>query len=291
LHSLLVVRHGKLVKEEYFHGMHRGMSNNIQSCSKSMLSLLYGIAYEQDLYTAGTPVQQILPQLGSDPAKQKILIEHLLTMSSGLGWSEVYPLNAWAAAPDPLRYVWDQPVVAAPGSTFVYSTGTSYVAGAALQQIVGERIDHFARRELFEPAGVSLHNWVRLGGVPHGGSAMHLLPRDMARIGELVLHRGALDGKQIVSTEWIDFATTPLISAASDSPYDFYGAKFWVIDINGTRIISARGFGGQFIFIIAVLDAVIVTTSVWYTNGAAADQSYTDALSLILRDVLPTIKQ
>jgi CubicO group peptidase (beta-lactamase class C family) len=175
LHSLLVVRHGKLVAEEYFHGFDRGMANNVQSVSKSMLSLLYGIAHKQGLYTSGTPAQQILPALGTDTARQGILVEHLLTMSAGLQWSEVYPLNAFEAAPDRLRYVWDQPVVAAPGTQFLYSTGLSYVAGAVLQEIVDERIDHFARRELFEPLGIQLHYWHRGDGVPHGGSAMHLL--------------------------------------------------------------------------------------------------------------------
>ncbi len=288
LHSLLVVRHGKLVHEEYFHGFHRGMSNNVQSVSKSMLSLLFGIAHKQGRYVEKTPAQVALPRLGTSPERQGILIEHLLTMSAGLAWSEVYPLTDFGNAPDPLRYVWDQPVVAPPGTQFLYSTGLSFVTGAVLQEILGERIDRFARRELFQPLGLNLHYWYRMAGVPHGGSAMHLLPRDMARIGELVLRRGTLDGKSIVTTQWIDATTAPLLSASSDSPYDKYGAKWWVIDVDGVRIVSARGFGGQFIFIAPSLDAVVVTTSVWYTTGPESDQSYSDALSLILRDVLPT---
>jgi CubicO group peptidase (beta-lactamase class C family) len=286
LHSLLVVRHGKLVTEEYFHGAHRGMANNVQSVSKSVLSLLYGIALKKGLYKSGTPAQQAMPALGDDPARQGILIEHLLTMSAGLSWSEIYPLTAWTSAPDPLRYVWDQPVAGPPGEQFLYSTGLSYVAGAVLQELVGERIDGFARRELFAPAGIELHYWNRLGGVPHGGSAMHILPRDMARIGELVLHEGTLDGTEVVSSEWIQGSTAPLLSTNDPgAPYEFYGAKWWVIDVQGELIISARGLGGQFIFIVPALDAVVVTTSVWYTT----DESYNDALSLILLDVLPAI--
>ncbi len=292
LHSLLVVRHGKLVAEEYFHGFDRGMANNVQSVSKSMLSLLYGIAHKQGRYASGTPAQQILPALGNDSARQGILVEHLLTMSAGLQWAEVYPLTAFDQAPDRLRYVWDQPIVAAPGSQFLYSTGLSYVAGAVLQQIVNERIDHFARRELFEPLGIQLHYWHRGDGVPHGGSAMHLLPRDMARMGELVLRRGALDGKQIVEPSWIDGTTAPLLkvpAGAGDTAYDYYGGKWWMIGNDENRIITARGFGGQFIVIAPQLDLVIVATSVWYVNDGATD-SYVDAFTLLLADVLPAIR-
>jgi CubicO group peptidase (beta-lactamase class C family) len=295
LHSLLVVRRGNLVVEEYFHGFHRGMANNVQSVSKSVLSLLYGIAVRDGVGGgARVRVADVLPMYfpatGDDPRRREIYVDQLLSMSSGLAWSEVYPLREWYESPDLVGYVLGQPIEADPGTTFEYSTGTSYVAGAVLEQLIGEPLDDFARRELFAPLGISLVRWDPVDGIPHGGSSMYIRPRDLARIGELVVRGGALDGRTIVTPEWMDASTSPLLAVnPADASEGSYGLHWWIGESGGVRVVQARGIGGQFIVIIPSLELVVVTTSVWYLSGAEADRSWDDAQTLIGRDVLPAL--
>src|SRR5208283_558636 len=196
LHALLVIRHGSIVKEKYFPPYDERATHEVYSCTKSFVSALMGIAIDRG-YVADTarPVLDFFPGrtfAALDSRKRAITVENLLTMSSGLGWSEAdetYRRMDTMPGGDWVRFVLDLPMVAEPGKRFNYSSGNSHILAAAIQKASGKNLYDFARESLFEPLGISAPRWERdPKGLPIGGWGLQLSPRDMAKLGYLYLH-------------------------------------------------------------------------------------------------------
>ena len=290
-HAVLVVRHGTLVFERYFAGEDESWGNplgqvsydrtkphDIRSISKSITSLLVGIALDQKKITSlDQPVLDFFPEYIDlrTPEKQRIQLRHLLTMTSGLAWDESIPYSnpenseiRMTFAPDPYRYVLEQVVATPPGVKFNYSGGSTALLAAVVQKVTGQSIDQFARAALFESLGITEFEWAKMpNGDPSAASGLRLRPRDLAKIGQLVLARGVWNGRRLVSAAYIDEATKPHAAA----PYFFYGYQ-WLLhrSLVGGRVvewIAGYGLGGQRLFIVPSFDLVVVVTAGLYASG------------------------
>lgn len=280
LHTVLVVRRGVLVREAVLHHV-TDEPNNVQSISKSVTSLLAGIAVQQGLLDVEQTVAHYLPDAmpnDGEPRRARIKVKHLLTMTSGL----VMPDDAtWVAAhhsPDVVKAVLAARMDSEPGTAFAYSTGVSHVMGAILERVTGSPLDAFARKHLFEPMGVQLVGWgTDRNGVTQGGSSLVLRPRDLARLGELMLRGGKLGDRQLVPSTWVTASTS--VQTHAYGAVD-YGAYWWLTTRNGRRVFEARGHGGQVILVVPELELVVVVTSNPFVGDEVGNSMVTTALGL-----------
>ena len=306
VHGVVVVRHGKLVIEKYFAGNDepwgypRGLydfgatsRHDMRSISKSVTSLLVGIALDRKLIASvDQPVIDFFPEHANLRTQgwDKITLRNLLTMSSGLKWSEGGPWNPandeWHLAndADPVKYVLQRTVVAPPGTVWNYNGGGTELLGAIVAKVSGKNVKDFAREALFEPLGI--HDWVWetwTSGTTAYAAGLRLRPRDAAKIGQLVLDKGKWNGRQVVSASWIEESTGPHLQAVGMlGSIFFYGYQWWLgrsLAPHGeVKWIAGIGLGGQRLFIVPDLDLVVMFTSGLYTSPrqgiAAVDALY-----------------
>ena len=295
IHAALMVRHGKLVYERYFTGedwawathlgrvaYNAGLKHDLRSISKSIASLLFGIASDRGLIKGlDEPVFSFFPEYAdlNTPEKARINLRHLLTMSAGLEWSEQLPYSDPANserrmidASDPYRYVLEQPSVRPAGATYNYNGGLTALLAAILQRTSGCPIDVFAAETLFDALGIRDVEWIRYkNGTPNAVSGLRMRPRDLAKIGQLVLCGGVQNNRQIVSRAWIEESTRPHVNGES---LFFYGFQWWLgrslVDRREIRWISAVGYGGQRMYIVPSLDLVVVVMAGLYNDPVLA---------------------
>jgi CubicO group peptidase (beta-lactamase class C family) len=312
IHSVLVVRHGKLLYERYFTGPdeHLGQpvgtvtfdaetKHDLRSITKSVVSLVLGIAVGKgQIAGVDQKVMPLLPEYADlrTAETDKISIRDLLTMSMGFVWNEDLPYDnpnnsetRMDEAADPVRYTLSQPVETPPGTVFNYSGGAAMIIGRLLHKATGQNLDALARTELFEPLGIRDFEWRPVAsGEPAAASGLRLRPRDTAKLGQLVLDHGAWHGKQIVPADWIAAATAPHISSY---PLWFYGYQFWL----GRSLVHEQevewalglGYGGQRLFIVPALDMVVLVHAGMYHSPIQGSVP----LSVLNRYVLPAVKQ
>jgi CubicO group peptidase (beta-lactamase class C family) len=288
--SVLLVRNGKLVAEEYFprvEGDRRAQAfssiapREITSATKSITSILIGIAIDKHLIrSVDEKVSALLPayaDLFAGQDKDKLRLRELLSMCAGLSWDEwSYPYSdprnshiQMLRASDPIRYVFEQKLTETPGAHFAYSSGISLALGEIIHNVAGMPVDKFAAQNLFEPLGITDFYWSKYPGeIVQTGGGLFLRPCDMAKIGYLFLNEGRWQGKQIVSPDWVRESTSNHVPAGqipAAARADGYGYQWWLSSLNcdGKQFASysARGRGGQFILVVPSLQLVAVFTS------------------------------
>jgi CubicO group peptidase (beta-lactamase class C family) len=299
IRSLLVQRHGVLVREEYFHGGAADSLEQVWSVTKSVTSTLIGIALEHGYLTSlDQTLSEFLPPLiDSLPAdKGRITLRQLLTMTSGLEWHELDgggEYNRWVTSGDMVQYVVDRPWAAQPGEKFNYNTGGTHLLAVVLAQATGVPALDFAREHLFGPLGITqLDWWTDERGYYTGGMGLYLRPRDMLKIGELFLRHGVWNGATVISSQWVEEATASHISTGNAVPFGpEYGYSWWVGYGQGHAFYFANGYAGQFILVVPDLDLVIVATSSWsgLTHSTAGTQ-WMGVMDVIVNRVLPAVK-
>ncbi len=294
IHSVLVARSGKLVFERYFSGPDEIPSalfgsqvtnvvfdadtlHDLKSASKSVASLAIGIAIDRGLIRSiNEPIFSFFPEYADlrSPEKDRIQLVHVLTMAMGLQWVEATPATGenndesrMHRSADPARYVLGLASTSPPGQAFFYNTGALTLASAIVRKATGRPLDDFAREVLFEPLGIADVEWARVKGDTDAGGGLRMRPRDMAKIGQLVLAGGRWNDRQIVSKEWIEASTTSKIKA-TDSQY--YGYLWWLGRARSSagvvNWIGALGRGGQSIRIVPERDLVVAVTAGYYQD-------------------------
>jgi len=273
INSFLLLKDGKLICEEYFYGYTHTDLHQIESSTKSITSLLIGIAKDQAYITSiYEPLYKIFPHyrhLESDEYS-KISIYHLLNMTSGYDTEN----DAVFHAENRIDYAIKREMAHQPGDTFVYDGGNTEILGAVIKSKTGMYADEFAERYLFTPLNIKSYNWdiLKQDGFPCMGGSLKLRPRDMAKIGLMVLNKGKFENQQIVSQQWIEESTSIKIKTHIEG--DNYGYHWWNIDLHSNgfsyNTIWANGLGSQFIYIIPELNVVIVTTGFNYGHDSWA---------------------
>jgi CubicO group peptidase (beta-lactamase class C family) len=273
----------------------------MRSVSKSVTSLLVGIALDRKLIASvDEPVIKFFPEYAelNTAGWDKIGVRHLLTMSSGLQWNENLPWNPkndeWHLAndADPLRYVLQRPVAVPPDAVWNYNGGGTELLGRIIEKVSGKPFDTFAREALFEPLGITDWEWMSWkNGKVAPAAGLRLRPRDAAKIGQLVLNKGAWDGRQIVSAGWLADSLKPRFQAIGYfGGLFFYGYQWWMgRTLAGDRELTwtaAIGLGGQRLFIVPDLDLVVMVTSGLY---ASPRQGHA-ALDVLYSFVVPAVR-
>ena len=294
--SLLLLRHGRLVHEQYFNGYAADELMPLYSVTKSWGSALVGIALQRgDLESEEATLEQIFggysDLFAADPAKRAIRLSDVLAMRHGLAWDEwstsftdpANPVNQMTRAADWWRFVLSRPLTAQPGSVFRYSTGTANLVGGAIWDLSGRTAEEYAEEHLFDP--LQIEEWyfeVDLADGPRGsgirdfqpgltptGHGLWLTALDMAKLGQLYLDRGAWRARRIFASDWVDRSWGDYSDAQSD-PQAFsggtsYGYQWWTYRFPGPRgeveVRTALGYADQFIFVLPELDMVIVSTA------------------------------
>ena len=266
---MLVVHNGYLIFERYFTPILYDVDNThiIYSCTKSVTSALIGIALDNG-YIDNTSqlLVDFFPDLyidNLDSRKETITLEDILTMTSGLEWDEERydEPNDYFGMTDSdnwVQYVLNKTMVADPGTAFYYNTGESHLLSAIINRTTGMTTLAFAIQNLFEPLGITAHPWlVDPQGIHFGGSALALRPRDMAKFGYLYLNNGTWDGEQIVSSDWVATSTNEHVTIYGGT--FSYGYQWWIN--SPSDYYCARGYQGQYIFVVPEEDLVVVFSS------------------------------
>ena len=265
LHSLLISHRGELVFEEYYNGADPRRPANMKSASKSVISALIGIAIDEGhIKSVEDPITKYFPEYifnQTDPDKQLITIENLLTMQSGLETTSNRNYGKWVLSENWVEFVLNQPLVAKPGTRMLYSTGSTHLLSAILTRASGINTKEFAQKHLASQLGYSMSYWSRdPQGIYFGGNDMEMTPRQMLAFGELYLNQGVHEGRQIIPTDWVKESYRPhVLSPRGQGRY--YGYGWWLRDLAGMLVPVAWGYGGQLIFVVEPMDLVVVATS------------------------------
>ncbi|MET0747553.1 MAG: serine hydrolase domain-containing protein [Rhizobium sp.] len=289
LHAVLVSRGGRLALERYYVGADESWGrqhgtvrfgpeslHDLRSVTKSVVSLLYGIALDKGLVPS--PDASLLAQfpayhdLAADPVRASLTIHHALTMTLGMEWDELRPYSdpenseiAMENSPDRFRFILERPFVAKPGSRWIYSGGAAALIGALIERGSGMPLPDFARAMLFEPLGITDFEWMAgSDGVASAASGLRLCARDLLRIGGMILATGSVGDRRVVSAQWLETSFHRAIRTAYDLDYGY----FWFLseaDLAGFSRpqpwIAGFGNGGQRLLLMPAADIAVVIFS------------------------------
>lgn len=261
--SILISQEGDLVTEQYFGNMNALRGHNIKSASKSVLSILVGIAIEEG-YLKGVDQQigEFFPEYfnnNSDSLKASITIKDLLTMRSGLASTSRANYGRWVSSSNWIQYALEQPLRGTPGQDRIYSTGNTHLLAVILHRATGLNTLQFANRYLFGPMDIQITGWDRdPQGYYLGGNNMAMRPRDMVKIGYLMMNLGQYNGRQLVPEEWIIQSVEPVTGRRGMNNYGY----LWFRRMAGNyHMVYAFGNGGQYILMLPELESVITVTT------------------------------
>jgi CubicO group peptidase (beta-lactamase class C family) len=296
MESILIVRSGKLVFEEYLNGWDPARIHRLQSVTKGFTSTLVGIAIEQGLIgSLDDPIRDYLPDYADyfGGTKDSVTVRHLLTMSAGFKWNETETYYTDSKKCDPhlaeagddyLKYLLERPIVEEPGTVYRYNSGYPNILGYIIQERSGMTLMEFTYHNVFEPLGIKRAYLMNIRGEnkPSCAGGLNLISRDLARYGYLYLREGTWEGKQVVPAEWVrETLATYLVSDGN------VGRGFWwgkVKSLDGLHdIFFTSGTGGQFVIVIPDLDTVVVTTAVFNTDKGDA------VAMLLLTSLVPAL--
>ncbi len=311
IHGVVVERRGRLVAELYRRGKDKSIwslfaretdfaptvLHDLRSVSKSVVDLLVGIARQQGkVHVAASPLAYY-PSYADlrSPERDAITVEHLLTMSSGLEWHESVTSYGTLANDEtrlywdwkPYRYVLSRPIAAKPGTQFNYNGGGTAVLADIVVRATETSLRDFARTALFEPLGIHEWEWVADPWLrPLAFAGLRMRPRDLARIGRMVLAHGEWQGRQVVPADWVAESLRPHMAAGDGLGY---GYQWWTgtIDREGKKLAWSAGFGngGQRLFVVPELDLTVVITA-----GAYNDPQIQRAVTEIFRQILAAVR-
>jgi len=278
LHNLLVIRRGQLILDASLYPYSPEGPHDVASVTKSITSLLIGIAIDKGLLeSVRQPVVSLLPAAvrGTPDARRRAMtVEHLLTMTSGLdcgfepGERE---LAAMRRSDDWPAFALALPMRAPPGTQYAYCSCNNHLLSAILSARTGGSALAFARTHLFDPLGISTASWPADNqGRTHGWGDLHLFPKDLARIGELYRNGGIWNGRRILSESWVGQSTQPHVRVRDGVGY---GYSWWINTAREPAIYEAVGRGGQRVAVVPDKELVIVF------NGGGVD---TDAIAPLL---------
>ena len=299
IHSLLIIKDGKLVFEEYFDGYlwdpeydrFRGKytnfdlytKHNVMSVAKVFTSALVGIAIDHGFIQSVD--EKLFPFFSKyaplkNERKNNITLEHLLTMTSGLQWNEWdvpisderNDIRQLFIVSDPIKYILAKSVVHEPGTYWYYSGGDVTLLGEVIRETTDLRIDDFAEQYLFKPLGIEEYEWGKLNpDIIHASGHLYLSPRNMAKFGYLILNNGVWNSRRIISEKWIKKTTSEYIAIPGRAwEGDRFGYQWWLKTYPGdSTTIEAfvrSGWGGQAIILFPKFDMVVAFTGGNYVN-------------------------
>jgi CubicO group peptidase (beta-lactamase class C family) len=291
--SFLVIRHGTIVAEAYYAPYMAGIPHDLRSVTKSVVSTLTAIEIDRGLLdSVDHPVLDLFPEktvANVDDNKRAMTVQNLLDMTSGIDWQERNytrdeTIVRFFRSPDCTEFVLNQPMSDPPGSRFNYNSGNPYVLSALITRKTGQSAFDFAKKELFEPLGITSARWgqVDAQGVTDGEAGLFLSPHDMARLGYLYLHEGTWDGRQIIPSSWVARAKEGKVSATNG----FHYANLWW-SLRRQGALLALGRHSQAILVLPKLDIVAVMTGILRDSEVFPMRQLVDDISDAVKSEAP----
>ena len=291
IHSLMVLRHGKVVAEHWMGDNAPDKNHILNSVSKTFTATAIGFAVAENRLKVTDKVISFFPNdLPSEisPNLAELEIKDLLSMTCGHATDPTSSIRKGDTS-------WENqflatPFVHKPGTKFVYNSLGTYMLSAIVQKVTGQKVIDYLYPRLFRPLGIAGAEWqTSPSDVNCGGWGLFIKTEDMAKMGQFLLQKGKWNGKQLLPEAWFDEATSihimqPEANAGKLKPKDSdwvqgYGYQVWRCRYNAFR---ADGAKGQFIVVLPEKDAVIVTT-------ANVDDMQAE-LNLIWKYILPALK-
>ncbi len=265
--AFLVLKNDSVLYEEYWDAYNADSYSASFSVAKSIVSLLIGIAVDEGkIKSIDQKVNDYIPEY-NEGLNAKLTIRHLLTMSAGFDWKESYndPFSLTAKSyfgGGLIDIIKNLKVIEEPGVYFNYQSCNTLVLAYILEKSTGQKLSNYASEKLWKPLGAehsALWSLDEKAGFEKAFCCFNSNARDFSRIGLLALHNGKLNGRQIVSENYIKES----VSAAPLTDYNFipvasYGYSWWRAKTMGADFFYARGILGQFIIVLPVQNMVIV---------------------------------
>ena len=312
--GILVYENGKVVSERYFKDHTAETLHSTRSTFKSVTGLLAALAFDQGILEPGEPLLPLLARYGHTNAvhsrRAAITVGDLLNMTSGLDCSEMpgtgpYHDEAVDNGPQPLKYSLAISMAADPGTVWKYCNTNSFLLGVAISAALDRAelpdIFHFAKKHLFDPLGIERYQIYRSDdGFLYAQGNARFLPRDLAKLGLLVLQKGRWQGSQLISEKHIDailngrvdthWSWTDLIPGhppqTSRYAYQWYRTTFAFKD-REIPVAHTWGNGGQFVYVVPDLSLVVVFTGSNYGDIVRQKQAF----EIMHRFILPSAIQ
>jgi CubicO group peptidase (beta-lactamase class C family) len=305
VHAVVVVRHGRLVVERYYAGRDEILGkpfeatfgpdvlHDVRSVTKSMVGVLYGIALAAGKVPAPeAPLLAQFPEyadLGADPRRRRWTIAHALTMTLGIEWNEGSdyrdPANSETLmyeSADRWRFTLGRPIVTEPGERWTYCGGATELIARLITKGTGLTLSHYARAALFDPLGVRAFEWREGTGRERAAAGLRLSPRDLARVGRMVLDGGSWEGQTVVPAAWLETSlAAKILTDPAEPDGRRYGYHWYLLRAAGARVIAAIGNGGQRLFLLPSRDLIVAINA---GNYNLADQAVPP--NMLLRDVI-----
>lgn len=270
--SILVFRNGKLVAEAYPNNP-RDIDNiyNIQSCTKSITSLIAGIALHRNLIESPDELlYDVFPAwFDIDIRKRAITLHDALTMKTGLEFDNSrHTLEMYQHKSNSARYVLSQEYLYPAGLVMNYNDGAPQLVSRFIEKKTGKTLSEFADEALFKPLNIANWKWESANdGSTYGAFSLYLRPRDLGKIGVLLQQDGMWDNERIIDNNYLAIAT----SAHASEAFGPYGYYFWILP--SYNAYAARGHGGQFLLVVPEKQLVVVYTAWPYTSSRFFDRS------------------
>jgi CubicO group peptidase (beta-lactamase class C family) len=290
-HSIMIVRHGKVIAEGWWDPYRPDLRHTLYSVSKSFTSTAVGFAVTEKLLSVDDKVISFFPDQLPDtvsPFLADMTVRDLLTMTVG---QSPEPSNAiTSSGSDWVPAFLDLPVVNDPGSVFLYNSMATFMLSAIVQKVTGDKLIDYLQPRLFSPLGIEGIDWESSPeGVNAGGWGLRVKTEDMAKFGQLYLQKGSWNGSQIIPAAWVEEATTFKIDQAPGTPPEIkdksdwlqgYCYQFWRSRNNAYR---ADGAFGQYIIVMPEKDAVVAITS--------ESPDMQDVMNMVWKYILPAMKE
>lgn len=277
--SIVVLKDGKLLLEEYFNGANRKTLHDTRSVGKSFASTLVGIAIKDNYIESESQNLNEFYKLNTfqnySTAKESITLKDLLTMSSSFDGSDMnsespgdeenmYPTKNWVEFA--LNLPIDKSKVT--NKQWDYFTAGVVVLGDIIHKSVPNGLEKYSNEKLFKPLGITKYKWqFTPQKVANTAGSVQLRSLDYAKYGQLYKNQGVWNGKQILSQEWI---TKSLSHQMTISENEYYGYLFWnkTYNVNGVNyeVYYSSGNGGNRIFVFKDFPIVVVITSTAYNT-------------------------
>ena len=264
IYSVIIFKNNRLIFRQYYNGKTEDDLFNIQSEAKSIMAILTGIAIDKSfIKSVDQPVSDFFPQILSDKdtLKKEITIRHLLNQTSGLKDFEYPHLDKWLTDTNPSNLIITQPLVSIPGTAYQYNTAATHLLSVVISKATQMEIAAFADKYLFMPLAITDYKWGKLndGYYDGGGLSLWMRTYDLAKIGQLLINKGEINNRQLISNQWISqlFKNKNKSKAPWGLKNSLHGFCWYSTTYKNQMVNYAMGYGGQFIFIFPGLHAVV----------------------------------
>ncbi len=303
IQSIAIARHRILALDEYFYGFTAASLHDVRSAGKSVTTLMVGRAIEDTRkFTPASPVLQLLPQYfpprNPDARKDRITVEHLMTMSPGFACDDNNDdspgnedaMQSQTSQPDWYRYTIDLPMLYAPGTRSLYCTAGINLLGAVVSSVTGTPLTQYFYERFAKPMQFQNYAmWLTPTNVAYMGGGDYFRPRDFMKFGQLFLNHGLWNGTPVIDESWLRESAIARTAPEGEGDRYGYGWHLVTLSVNGTQyeVINAGGNGGQVMAVVPQLDMVVMITGGNYNQFAIWKNFLPDIVGAAIRAAAP----